>query len=67
MQKKSVLIEKNQLWNKNVLVVKVLMVTSYSYLVYLLLIKANFMNLASRHKQAQFGERGGNINMTRNY
>lgn len=67
MQKKSVLIEKNQLWNKNVLVVKVLMVTSYSYLVYLLLIKANFMNLASRHKQAQFGERDGNINMTRNY
>lgn len=33
------------------------MVTSCSYLVYLLLIKANFINLESRHEQAQFGER----------
>ena len=33
------------------------MVTSCSYLVYLLFIKANFINLESRHEQAQFGER----------
>lgn len=57
MQKKSVLIEKNQLWNKSVLVAKVQMVTSCSYLVYLLLIMDNFMNLSSRHEQAQFGKR----------
>lgn len=49
--------EENQLWSKNTLLAWVQMVTSYFYLEYFLLIKANFINLESRHEQAQFGDR----------